>query len=285
MSFSPSVFWWHIWQSREFLQGLKQYTAGAGSGARSRGTIGKAVSRQPLLPLDEGRKAAANHHSSQPLPEKPAWDAASLRPCPQRSSNNDRSKKTPLKSEQPLSPDRQLSFHLTPTLEAEKVQQSPAASAQPVASGNIQEAAAEEDYHSLSAGQGLTGMHSSEGAQPLSPCLRSPCVPHHNRPEAGQATPTEQPAAPAAAKSESHPQMAGISTAASLSPSPTARDLPATEVQECPNAAAHAAVHHIRCQTRCGKRGLPSTAPGATASGGASPECRRQCHALRSTGG
>ena len=33
-----------------FFQGGKQHTADAGSGGKSHGTVGKAVSRQPLLP-------------------------------------------------------------------------------------------------------------------------------------------------------------------------------------------------------------------------------------------
>ena len=215
-----------------FFQGGKQHTADAGSGGKSHGTVGKAVSRQPLLPLDEGRKAAVIHHSSQPLPERPAWDAASLWPCPEPPSNNDRPEKAPQKSEQPLSPDRQLSLHLTPTLEAEEVQQSPAASADRLAGAHMQEAPADEHRHSLLAGQGLTVEHVSEDAQPLSPCPPSLCVPSYDRPEAEQAAPREQAAVPAPASCENITQMAGAITAAGLSPSSIVRDLPATEVQE-----------------------------------------------------
>ena len=192
------------------------------------------MSRQPLLPLGEGRKAAVTHHSSQPLPERPAWDAASLRPCPEPSSNNDRSGKAPQESEHPLSPDRQLSFHLTPTLEAEEVQQSPAASAQPLAQAHVQEAPADEHHHSSLAVQGLAAEHMSEGAKPLSLCPLSLCVPSHDRPKAGQAAPREQAAVPKPANCENPKQMAGGGTAAGLSPSLIARDLPATEVQEGP---------------------------------------------------
>ena len=237
MSFSP-VFWWRLCQIREHLwycsfQGLKQHTANAGSGGRSHGTVGRAVSRQPLLPLDEGRKAAVMHHSSQPLPERPAWDAASLRPCPEQPSNNDRSGKAPQKSEQPSSADRQLSFHLTPTLEAEELQQSPAASAQHLARAHAQEAPADEHHHRLP-GQGLTAEHVSEAAQPLSLCPPSLCAPFYDRPEAEQAAPREQAAVPTPANCENSTQMAGVGTAAGLSPSSIARDLPATEVQERP---------------------------------------------------
>ena len=238
VSFSP-VFWWRICQIREppqyfFFQGLEQRTADAGSGGKSHSTVGRALSRQPLLPLDKGRKAAVIHHSSQPLPERPAWGAASLRPCPEPSSNNDRSGKAPQKSELPSSPDRQLSFHLTPTLEAEEVQQSPAASAQRLARAHMQEAPADEHHHSLLACQGLTAEHVSEGAQPLLPCPPSLCAPSYDRPEAEQAAPREQAAVPAPANAENPTQVAGAGTAAGLSPSSIARDLPATEVQERP---------------------------------------------------
>ena len=190
------------------------------------------MSRRPLLPLDEGRKATVMDHSSQPLPERLAWDAASLRPYPQPSSNHDRSGKAPQKPEQPSSPDRQLSFHLTPTLEAEEVQQSPAASAERLPWAHMQEAPADEHHYSLLAGQGLTVKHVSEDAQPLSPCPPSLCVPSYDRPEAEQAAPREQAAVPAPASCKNTKQMAGAVTAAGLSPSSIVRDLPATEVQE-----------------------------------------------------
>ena len=186
------------------------------------------------MPLDGGRKAAVTHHSSQPLPERPAWDAASLRPCPEPPSDDDRSGKATQKPQQPSLPDRQLSFHLTPTLEAEEVQQSPAASAQHLAQAHIQEAPADERHHSSPAGQGLTAEHVSEGAQPLSPCPPSLCPPSSDRPEAEQAARRQQAAVPAPANCDNPIQMAWAVTAAGLSPSPIARGLPATEVQECP---------------------------------------------------
>ena len=262
------------------------------------------MSRQPLLPLDERPNAAKNQCSSQPLPDKSAWDAQPLKlsprravtaagpnilsrsqeaargsdkaavpssslgrqhlmsghadkqdsagksaPCspkPQLSAHEEdavrelgedaacaEDEPTPAQEPQHLaehcSPSKQLSFHLTPTLE---VQQSPAVSAQQEASAAAPSISAHKECHSASADQGQAAILVPKPQHlALSPQLLS-----QKSCKAASGSHAEQAIMSLEADFHDEPDDAADTdpSSAGMSPAQTARDLPATEVQHCP---------------------------------------------------
>lgn len=262
------------------------------------------MGRQPLLPLGEKLIAARNHCSSQPLPDKSAWDAQPLKlsprravtaagpnilsrsqeaargsdkaavpssslgrqhlmsghpdkqgsagksaacsPKPQLSAHGEdavrelgkdaacaEDEPTPAQEPQHLaedcSPSKQLSFHLTPTLE---VQQSSAVSAQQEALAAAPSISAHKECHSASADQDQAAIlvpkaqHLALSPQALSP---KSC-------EAASGSQAEQAIMSSEADVRDKPENAAEAGPSStgMSLAHAARDLSATEVQHCP---------------------------------------------------
>ncbi len=271
--------------------------AGPGSGSGS--IVRKQASRQPLLPLEDRMKATANMHSSQPLPEKPAWgeeapgqaskaavgkgsrstssqggqrsEEAKAAPAEQgkqitsspvadeRSTPNTGIATTPVseqsrededrqkedqsvrhtpeegaaeaeQSAEPSPPGKQLSLHLTPTLEAD-VQQSPQGSAQPNADHNA-ERCADGRSHGTAAEHDQPVSGSVKAAQSEEAVL--PNGSDRGMCEAAEQALTEEVAILQDHQHEAPGHAAAISPGPALSLCLVAGDLPETEVQLCP---------------------------------------------------
>ncbi len=275
------------------------------------------------MPLGDRMKATANMHSSQPLPEKPAWgddapgqaskanvnskgrsnsstgqsgqrisdkgalpaeqggqDASSplankhsstnagpaalpvsqqlqVRDQDRQEQDNgcDTTRQTQTQSDQPAQPSlpcKQLSLHVTPTLEGD-VQHSPPAQPKSEIAAEI---SADGHVHGILAEHKQPVGASVQATLPEQAVL--PNVSDKCTGEAAEQTRIEDTAQLQAHHSEALGQPAAVSPGAALSPVFVARDLPETEVQHCPTQLLSPAGRSTLIETQAPS---PSPAP------------------------